>query len=538
MAIVEPKRQRYSFSTLDVSPCNFKARIVPTGWKANLDTRLTEDLLNANRYFAHANPAISQLVEREVFKSPEDFILELKARWEWHHEFYERGLEPVLDQVIEASHFALSPSQIDAIATLYQAGSLVDQATLPVSAATKKHLDYWIDIESASFTERERFMLLSPPEEPFLIRYRRDHLKYIVALREGRTDIDETKKSLIDTYHASDEKIFEGRFQSFAIYFDWELGEVRSHIEKMTQDPNYWVEHFYSTLERPRARAIRDIISFDNGEEYRILMTLMGISGYVLRKKVLQYLDETKILRNSGKIYEFDDEVVLWALDRLKDYRKALLHKDVEPYRQTGPTCGAASLMMALHHFGLCSLGRETEWAIHQESRSKIVEGNHFSGLARIASDLGLESVLIHSEEGMFKNDGMFTDEVYRTLMDEYAHFLDAASASGTKTVNGVDIDIKLLRDYLADDYLIVLGGRVGPFLHAILLVGYNDQGLVVRDPLNLLSQTYSEGYVNSYMRTPIGSWALAIRRDRKGLENFLQKVPEFCEQALEYTSL
>lgn len=538
MAIVEPKGQGYSFSTTEVSPCNFKARIVPAEWKDNLDTRLTEDLLNANRYFAHANPAISRLVEREASRSPEDFYTVLRARWAWHHEFYEEGLEPVLDQVIETSHFALSPSQIDAIATLYRVGSLIDQATLPVSAATKKHLDYWIGQESKSMTEAEKLMLLSPPVESFWVKYRKDHLDYVLALREGHSDVDDMKRRLINTYHASDEKIFEGRFQKFAIYFGWELEEIRSQIGKMTQDPNYWVEHFYSTIERPRSKAIRNIIVFDNGEEYRILMSLMGISGYVLRKRVLQYLDETKILKNSGKIYEFDDEVVLQGLARLKDYRGILLHKDVKPYRQTGPTCGAVSLMMALHQFGLCPLDRETEWAIHRRSKSETVEGNHFSGLAEIASALGLEAILIHSEKGMFKNDGMFTDEVYRTLMDEYACFLDAASASGAQSMNGVNINIELLRKYLADDYLVILGGHVGPFLHAILLVGYNDQGLVLRDPLNPSSQTYREHYVNSYMKTPIGSWALAIRKDRKGLVNVLQKVPEFSEQALKHISL
>jgi len=97
--------------------------------------------LNANRYFAQANPAIAQLVTREASRSPEDFYRELRTRWEWHHQFYEQGLEPVLSLVLEPNHFGLSPTQVDALIEIYEAASLVDQATLLVSAATKRHLE-------------------------------------------------------------------------------------------------------------------------------------------------------------------------------------------------------------------------------------------------------------------------------------------------------------------------------------------------------------------------------------------------------------
>lgn len=519
------------------SASSHKGRIIPDEWKCNIDRLLVEDLLNANRYFAQANPAIAQLVTREASRSPEDFYRELSTRWGWHHQFYELGLEPVLSLVLEPNHFGLSPTQVDALVGVYEAASLVDQATLPVSAAIKRHLDLWIAEESRHLTKEERMLLITPPVDSFWVVYHKDHLEYIRALKQGNPRASDLKQRLLDKYHASDEKIFEGRFQKFTKDFEGETDDIETQIKKLTQDESYWTRHLYFALERPRAQAIRDILIYDNREEYRILMSLLGISGYVLRKRVLGYLDQTRLLKNDGKIYEFADEIVLSGLKRLREYRSSLLHKSVKAYRQTGLTCGASSLMMALHYYGLSDLDQRTENSIHQSSKSSIVEGNHFSGLAKIAAALGLETVVLHSESEMFKNEGMFTESVFNNLMREYKSYLEDGSALGVQVLNGVDINIDLLKRYLANNYLVILGGHTGSFLHAILLVGYNDRSLVVRDPLDPSSQTYSNGYIESYLKTNIGSWALAVRRQQRALDDFLKKLPKFVEQARKYIS-
>ena len=66
---------------------NIKSRIIPENIKYDIDEIMEQQLFNANRYYAESNPEISNLMRKELFQSPEEFLHKLKTRWDWHNSF-------------------------------------------------------------------------------------------------------------------------------------------------------------------------------------------------------------------------------------------------------------------------------------------------------------------------------------------------------------------------------------------------------------------------------------------------------------------
>lgn len=512
-----------------------KKDIIPDDWKPDIDERLVKDLLYANRYFGSSNPHMAKQVEMEAGSSPAYFYLRLVDRWNWHHSFFEELLEPALPAFVENNHFSVSPHQIDILSEAYKASSLVDLTTLPMTAAIKPHLNLWIEQIGATLTEEERGFLLTPPRETFFAEYTQDHLNYILCMRHDPVKAQELKSALLEKYHADDEDIFSGRMKKLAHYEAWTDDDLTKAIGELSIDEGYKIGHFYSTLERPQLKGIRDTLIYDNYEEYLILMSLIGISGYVLRKRVLQYLNDSKILPNEGSIYEFSDDEVLQGLSKLKEYRRQVLHKDVRPYKQTDLTCGAASLLMAFDYYGILKESRENEDLLHSTSKSAYIDGEHFSGLALEAANKGLETLLIHSYPEMFRNNGVMPEALFNKLMDEYNAYLDEAKAKGTEVRNGQQITSQLIKGLLERDYLVLIAGQMGSYLHAVLSVGYNEQGIIVKDPIDGSTHVADEAELNKFMDSPIGRWVLAIRRDQDALQKLEVQIPKYIGYAKSY---
>lgn len=515
---------------------NIKKQIIPEEWKENIDQILSNELLDANRYFAEINPKLSQLIENESNKTPEIFLQDLRERWEWHNRFYENLLEPALPLFLEDNYLELSLLQTHALKDAYAVSSLVDQATLMMSAAIKKHINKWMEDESVSYlNEKEKSEILTPSTDPFWVQYHVDHLKYIIAKKRGDPQLNEIEKNLSGEYHVNDQKIFNSRLKHFSHYFDMDADDIEKKSGEMVVDDNKKVSQFYLTLERPRLKAIRDILLFDNVEEKKIATTLIGISGFVLRKKILQYLNEANILKNDGKIYEFPDNIILEGLDKLISLKEKLSEKNVKPYQQTADTCGASCLMMAMHYFGESDLTQVKENHFHVRSKSTYLEGNHFSALAKEAARAGLETILVHSETAMFKNEGLFNDDFFKILMKEYGDYLLGAQKYGTKILNGENIDYQSIKKYLEDNYLVLIAGHLGKVLHTVLAVGYNEEGLIVCDPLEKGKEVVSKDNLEEFVETPIGKWILSIRKDHANLENLLNSTPIFAKEARDY---
>lgn len=516
-------------------PKVLKKDIIPNDWKSDIDQRLVDDLLYANRYFGSSNPNMAKQVAYEAKSPPVYFYQHLVERWDWHHSFFEKLLEPALPSIVESDHFSVSPHQLRALREAYYATSLVDLTTLPMTVAIKSHLNIWIEKLSRTMSEEERGLLLTPPRATFFAEYAQDHIRYILYSREDPAKAKQLKEKLLKKYHADDEIIFSGRIEKFRNYSEQSDEQLIQIIGQLDINHDYKIRHFYSTLERPQLKAVRDTLIYDNYEEYMILMGLIGISGHVLRKRVLQYLNDSKILPNDGSIYEFPDQQIVDGLSRLEEYRKEVLHKNVKPYIQTGLTCGAASLLMAFDYYGILEANRDNENLINSRSNSSFIDGNHFAGLAMQASERGLEALLIHSYPEMFMNNGIMPDSLFQSLMTEYNDYLRVAVASGTKVKNGQEVSMRSIRELMEQDYLVIIAGQKRQYLHALLGVGYNQDGIIVRDPLDGRTYVKNKTELEKFMNSLIGNWVLAIRRDQASLEKLRVEIPRYTGYSKNY---
>lgn len=520
---------------------NLKSKIIPENIKENIDEVLEEQLFNANRYYAESNANIYELMQIEAKKSPIEFLKELKARWNWHNNFYEDLLEPVVVNLINENINEYSPRQISELIEIYKTCCLVDEATLVTSGAIKKHLEYnlpYIPVNTENTKiEDAVFMLLTPPIETFFAQFQIDHLSYIYLLKTDGEKAKRFKKYLLNKYHANDEQIFKGRFnKKFSKKAECSAEQLIEDINSYKINDDYKIKHFYFTLEHPERKAFRDLIVYDNVDEKFISSQLIGISGFLFRKRILDYLNFTKKIENNGYIYELSNESVISALDNIKQERMVRMEKNVKPYRQRGMTCAISCMLMVLEYYKIIP---KADWLYERKYyrayHSEYMDGTPFSALAWHFAKNGLDTELIHSEKKLFSNESqLLTNECFEDAMIEYKRYLEGATTKGAKIKNGSDISCAMLKEKLENGKMVILAGQAHECLHAILLCGYNENGFVVCDPLFKQKRCMSPSQIDEYMNTPLGKWCVVVGEQSKSKEMLIESLPKFQEEATE----
>ena len=520
---------------------NIKSKIIPSDMKKNIDEILERQLFNANRYYAESNPNISQLISEELINIPEVFLKRLIDRWNWHNSYYENLLEPAFPTIIRNKNLELSPMEIENLIKIYSTSCSVDETTLVMSGAIKKYLDYNCGListidENMKIEESNRF-LITPPVETYFAQYQIDHLYYIYLLKFDNSKSNEFRKYLLNKYHANDNEIFEARFSKrYKDYINSEITpkQILSDIKKYTISDEYKIKHFYFTLEHPDRKAIRDIIIYDNLDEKLIASNLIGISGFMLRRKILEYLNESSILPNNGYIYEYNKETIIKALKILQDKRSVEMDKDVRIYKQRGDTCAIACMMMALEYFGVME---KANW--YDEKRyyriygSKYMSGTPFSALAFHFAKNGLDTSLYHEELNLFNNNkGALSKENFQFAMSEYTEMLDRAKMTGANIVNGIKINSQLIRKKLEKGNIVIVAGEISGAYHAILISGYSDDKFIVCDPLFKTKQIKTQEELDAFMNTSIGKWFISVNNKSKNKEQLLNNLDKFKDEA------
>lgn len=518
---------------------NIKSKIIPEDLKSNIDEAMERQLFNANRYYAESNPEISSLMERELHQRPEEFLHRLKTRWIWHNTYYELLLEPAFDKIIRQNFIELSPAELDDMIKIYSTSCLVDEATLVMSGSIKKYLDYScrnIEVTDENISlNQANIMLITPPTETFFAQYQIDHLYYIYLLKTNDADIQKFKNYLLNKYHAGDEKIFISRFKKkFKYNLMMSDGELLEDIRHYKIPEEYKIQHFYFTLEHCDRKAIRDIIIYDNLDEKLIASNLIGISGFLFRRKILEYLNNSGILRNNGYIYEFNNDIIINALESLKEERKNNMDKNVRPYKQRGDTCAIACMMMVLEYYKIIPKANwYDERRLYRTYGSKYMSGTPFSALAFYMAKSGLETTICHENQDLFKNNqGTIDKDDFKFAMDEYKEYLKYAENKGAKIVNGVNITIDVLKQKLQDGNLVILAGEVSECYHAVLLTGYDKDGFKVCDPLYKTKQSRTFDEIEKFMNTSIGKWFISVNDKTKEKENLINNLEKFNDEA------
>ena len=522
---------------------NIKSKIIPSMMKKNIDEILEQQLFNANRYYAESNPDISELMSKEMHNSPEVFLKRLVDRWNWHNSYYEDLLEPAFSNIVKNENIELSPKEIKNLIKIYSTSCVVDEATLVMSGAIKKYLDYNCrlisTIDENMKLEESNHLLITPPVETYFAQYQIDHLYYIYLLKFDNSKSDEFKKYLLNKYHANDNEIFESRFvKRFKSYLDSTITakQLLSDIKKYSISKEYKTKHFYFTLEHSERKAIRDIIIYDNLDEKLIASNLIGISGFLLRRKILDYLNDSKILPNNGYIYEYNKETIIEALERLQAKRSITMEKKVRIYKQRGDTCAIACMMMALEYFDIIQKANwYDEKKYYRIYGSKYMSGTPFSALAFHFSKNGLDTTLYHEDLDLFNNNkGALSKEDFQFAMSEYTEMLDRAKLTGANVINGIKINSQFIRKELEKGNIVIVAGEIPGAYHAVLISGYDDNKFIVCDPLFKTKQIKTQEELDNFMNTSIGKWFISVNNKSKNKNQLLTSLDKYNDEANE----
>jgi len=518
---------------------NLKSEIIPNEMKVNIDEIMEKQLFNANRYYAESNSSISQLMQNELVQEPESFYKKLVSRWNWHNIYYENLLEPAYKNIVKDNDIELSPKEIEDLIRIYYTSCLVDEATLIMSGSIKKYLDYNcknVNVTSEEISIADGFnMLITPPTETFFAQYQIDHLFYIYLLKSNNEEAKKQKEKIIKKYHANDEIVFKTRLaKKFNKKFDLTKSELLKEIKGYYIPEEYKVKHLYFTMEHSDRKAIRDIILYDNLTEKLIGSNLIGISGFLLRNKISEYLNNSKVLENNGYIYEFNKDTVIQALEQLKNERGIIMDKNVKPYKQRGDTCAIVCLMMALEYYEKME---KANWAderrLYKIYGSKYMAGTPFSAIAFNLAKKGLNTTIYHSEKEIFTNKNkVLSDTDFEFAMDEYKEHLEFAKNYGTKIKNGVDITSQLVKEELEKGNLVILAGELAGGYHAILVSGYDNDKFIVCDPLYRNKQIKTTRELESFMNTSIGKWFISVNNNTKEKDDLLNNLDNFNKEA------
>lgn len=188
------------------------------------------------------------------------------------------------------------------------------------------------------------------------------------------------------------------------------------------------------------------------------------------------------------------------------------MKKNMKHYKQRGNTCAICCMLMVLSCYNVIDkINWYDERRLYRIYKSKYIDGVPFSAILYHLSKNNLDVSIYHSENNLFKNSNVFNDETFELLLNEYNVFLDNAIKYGAKVYKGVNVNIKLLKEKLSENNLIMLAGKIDNIYHSILLSEYVDNGFIVHDPLDKDKKIMSYNEINNYMNTNIGKWFIII---------------------------
>ena len=194
------------------------------------------------------------------------------------------------------------------------------------------------------------------------------------------------------------------------------------------------------------------------------------------------------------------------------------MNKDVKPYKQRGDTCAIACLMMVLEYYGKIEKANwYDERRLYRIYGSKYMAGTPFSAIAYNLTKKGLNTTIYHSEKDIFTNKNKVLSDIdFEFAMKEYKEHLDVAKSLGTQIKNGININIKLIKEELKKDNLVILAGELLGGYHAILISGYNNDKYIVCDPIYKNKQERTEEELENFMNTGIGKWFISVNNNIK----------------------
>jgi len=187
--------------------------------------------------------------------------------------------------------------------------------------------------------------------------------------------------------------------------------------------------------------------------------------------------------------------------------------KDVKPYKMHGIASAVSCMLMVLSYYKKCNANWFNERKYFSLYKSFYYDGTPASALAFHLSKLGLDTVIYHSEEDIFKRPEYMKEKEFKKLKDEYKLFLNGGKKVGLNIIKGISIDIDFLKNKLNEDYVIILSGKAGNYLHSVVVCGYNeDDSFIICDPLYKIRRTKSRDDMVKFMNNDYGICSICVK--------------------------
>ncbi len=192
------------------------------------------------------------------------------------------------------------------------------------------------------------------------------------------------------------------------------------------------------------------------------------------------------------------------------------MDKNVKPYKQKGDTCAIVCMLMVLEYYKkIEKINWYEERRLYRIYGSKYMSGTPFSAIAYHMSKNGLNTTIYHEDKNLFNNNKNVMDKnLFDLAMKEYKEYLNFAEKEGTRILNGIKIDVNILKEKLQEGNLIILAGSIENIYHAILLTGYDNENFKVCDPLYKTKQTRTYNEIEQFINTDIGKWFIAVNNN------------------------
>ena len=192
------------------------------------------------------------------------------------------------------------------------------------------------------------------------------------------------------------------------------------------------------------------------------------------------------------------------------------MDKNVKPYKQKGDTCAIVCMLMVLEYYKkIEKINWYDERRLYRIYGSKYMSGTPFSAIAYHMSKNGLNTTIYHEDKNLFNNNKNIMDmNIFNLAMNEYKEYLTYAEKEGTRILNGIKIDVNILKEKLQEGNLIILAGSIKNIYHAILLTGYDKENFKVCDPLYKTKQTRTYNEIEQFINTDIGKWFIAVNNN------------------------
>lgn len=486
-----------------------------------IDDEIRKEVLPFVKQFASLDPKIqNEAINEASTLPPTVYSFKLRSSWREHNR-----IAFLIDShlgVALNTELSLDPTKdlLTRERELLEVAFYAENAKRVYSAGVKHALQrYWQEsVSRYNLLPDDLMVLFTPWNGDFWTNYQRDHLRYVLGLRENPQLAEGLKGAVINKYHASEQAVFEGRLKKG---FSHLFGQTTVGLQQLLDSygglderrRENFVRGVYLTLERPDLRAIQEIVSYDNLEEYLFACNLYGIPDLFLRKLVISRLVGRGLVDERKGVLFYTREELVEGLGQMiaKLERQNGGIRKFDIFLQTRPTtCGVACMMMVMHHFlHGPSLNSSVEGRLRRKLRLRRIDIVPVTGLASYMKEKGLDVLVNHEDPERFWS---FLRETNQDHYEQQVKAYDKAKKKGV-IFTFSPITSGLIKAELNKRRLIIFGVTLeGNIKHAIVIHSYKDGKFETVDPL-LGTRVFTEKALIATGKMDTGGWFVSVAR-------------------------